>query len=118
MPKYLIEREIPGAAKLSAQELQAISQKLCAILDKMGSQIQWLQSYVTDEKVYCIYIASSEEVVREHARQGRIPGGSDFRDKDHDRSHNSGIVIQSAPHAPLKGLSSSHRDPQLKGERT
>jgi Protein of unknown function (DUF4242) len=73
MPKYLIEREIPGAGKLSAQELQAISRKSCGILEKMGSQIQWIQSYVTEDKVYCIYIAPNSEMVLEHARQGGFP---------------------------------------------
>jgi hypothetical protein len=73
MPKYVIEREIPEAGKLSAQELQAISQKSCGVLNQMGSQIQWLQSYVTDDKVYCVYIAPNEEMVREHARQGEFP---------------------------------------------
>ena len=73
MPKYVTEREIPGAGKLSAQELQAISQTSCGVLQKLGPQIQWLQSYVTDDKIYCIYIAPSEEMVREHARQGGFP---------------------------------------------
>jgi cell division inhibitor SulA len=73
MPKYLIEREIPGAGKLSAKELEAISQKSCSVLQKLGPQIQWVQSYVTDDKVYCVYIAPSEELVREHARQGGFP---------------------------------------------
>lgn len=73
MPKYVIERNIPGAGKLSAQELQAISQKSCGVLRGMGPQIQWLESYVTDEKIYCVYIASNEQMVREHARQGGFP---------------------------------------------
>ncbi len=73
MPKYVIEREIPGAGKLSAQELQAISQKSCGVLNQMGPQIQWVQSYVTDDKIYCLYIAPNEEMVREHARQGGFP---------------------------------------------
>ncbi len=73
MPKYVIEREIPEAGKLSAQELQAISQKSCGVLNRMGSQIQWVQSYVTDDKIYCVYIAPNEEMVREHARQGEFP---------------------------------------------
>ncbi len=73
MPKYVIEREIPGAGKLSGQELQAISQKSCGVLNQMGPQIQWLQSYVTDDKLYCVYIAPNEEMVREHARQGGFP---------------------------------------------
>ena len=73
MPKYVIEREIPEAGKLSVQELQAISQKSCGVLNQMGPQIQWVQSYVTDDKIYCVYIALNEEMVREHARQGGFP---------------------------------------------
>jgi len=73
MPKYLIEREIPGAGKLSANELQAISQKSCEVLNKMGPQIQWVQSYVTGDKIYCVYIAPNEQMVREHAKQGNFP---------------------------------------------
>jgi hypothetical protein len=73
MPKYVIEREIADAGKLSAQELAAISQKSCGVLSKMGPQIQWLESYVTDDKVYCVYIAPSEDEVREHAKQGGFP---------------------------------------------
>ena len=73
MPKYVIEREIPEAGKLSAEQLQAISQKSCGVLSKMGPQIQWVQSYVTDDKVYCVYIAPNEEMVREHAKQGGFP---------------------------------------------
>lgn len=73
MPKFVIEREIPGAGKLSPQELQAISQKSCNVLRGMGPQIQWVQSYVTDDKIYCVYVAPNEEAVREHARQGGFP---------------------------------------------
>ncbi|SFB14398.1 Protein of unknown function [Collimonas sp. OK607] len=73
MPKYVIEREIPGAGKLSSQELRAISQKSCSVLNTMGPQIQWLQSYVTGDKVYCVYIAPNEELIREHAQQGGFP---------------------------------------------
>lgn len=73
MPKYVIEREIPGAGKLSAQELNGIAQKSCGVLSKMGPSIQWLQSYVTDDKIYCVYIAPNEALVREHARQGGFP---------------------------------------------
>ena len=73
MPKYFIEREIPGAGKLTPQELQAISQKSCSVLSRLGPQIQWLESHVTGDKIYCIYIAPSEEMVREHARQGGFP---------------------------------------------
>lgn len=73
MPKYLIEREIPGAGDLTAEQLQSISQKSCGVLRGMGPQIQWVQSYVTGDKVYCVYIAPSEEMVREHAAQGGFP---------------------------------------------
>lgn len=73
MPKYVIERDIPGAGNLSAQELKGISQKSCGVLSGMGPQIQWLQSYVTGDKVYCVYIAPDEAMVREHARQGGFP---------------------------------------------
>ncbi len=73
MPRYVIERDIPGAGALSAQELQAISQKSCAVLDRLGPQIQWVHSYVTADKVYCVYIAENEDMVREHARQGGFP---------------------------------------------
>jgi hypothetical protein len=73
MPKYVIEREIPGAGKLSAAELKAISQKSCGVLQKLGPQIQWEHSYVTDDKVYCVYNSPNEEMVREHATQGGFP---------------------------------------------
>ncbi|HEX7999866.1 MAG TPA: DUF4242 domain-containing protein [Pyrinomonadaceae bacterium] len=73
MPKFLIEREIPGAGNLSTDELQAISQKSCGVLSSMGPQIQWVESYVTDDKVYCVYIAPDAEMVREHAQQGGFP---------------------------------------------
>jgi len=76
MPKYVIEREIPGAGKLTAEQLKGISQTSCGVLEKMGTQIQWLQSYVTDDKVYCVYIAPNEEIVREHAKQAGIPANS------------------------------------------
>jgi hypothetical protein len=73
MPKYVIERDIPGAGDLSVEELKGISQKSCGVLSNMGSQIQWLQSYVTEDKIYCVYIAPNEEMVREHAQQGGFP---------------------------------------------
>lgn len=73
MPKFLIEREISGAGQLSPTELQAISQKSCGILTELGPQIQWVQSYVTENKIYCIYIAPNEEMIREHARRGGFP---------------------------------------------
>lgn len=73
MPKYIIEREIPGAGSLTPQDLRAISQKSCAILNSMESSIQWLESYVTDDKVYCLYIAPDEAAIRAHAEQGEFP---------------------------------------------
>jgi hypothetical protein len=73
MPKYVIERDIPGAGKLTPAELQAISQKSCSVLGGMGPQIQWLESYVTADKIYCIYIAPDEASVCDHARQGGFP---------------------------------------------
>jgi hypothetical protein len=73
MPKYVIERDIPGAGKLSADQLQAISQTSCGVLNKLGPQIQWLHSYVTDDRIYCVYIAPNEELVRQHAQQGGFP---------------------------------------------
>jgi hypothetical protein len=73
MPKYLIEREIPGAGDLSEEQLQGISQKSCGVLQSMGPQIQWVQSYVTGDKVYCVYIAPDEAAVREHAERGGFP---------------------------------------------
>ena len=76
MPKYVIEREIPGAGSLSAETLQAISQKSCGVLRNLGPQIEWHHSYVTENKIYCVYIAPNEEVVREHAKQGGFPANS------------------------------------------
>jgi hypothetical protein len=73
MPKYVIEREIPGAGKLPASELEAISQKSCDVLRGMGPRIQWLQSYVTEDKIYCVYIAPDEATIREHAQKGGFP---------------------------------------------
>ena len=73
MPKYVIEREIPGAGNLTPADLQAISQKSCGVLSGLGPQIQWVQSYVTADKIYCVYIAPNEAMVREHARQGGFP---------------------------------------------
>jgi len=73
MPKYVIERVVPGAGKLSPAELKAMSQRSCNVLNELGPQIQWVQSYVTDNKLYCIYIAPNEEMVHEHARRGGFP---------------------------------------------
>jgi len=76
MPKYVIEREIPGAGNLSAEQLKSISQTSCGVLSNMGPQIQWVNSYVTADKIYCIYIAPNEDVVRQHASQGGFPANS------------------------------------------
>jgi Nickel responsive protein SCO4226-like len=73
MPKYLIERELPGAGKLSPEQLKAVSQKSCSVLNKLGPQIQWIQSYVTGDKIYCVYRAPNEAMVREHASLGGFP---------------------------------------------
>ena len=76
MPKFVIERELAGAGKLAKNELQAISQKSCGVLQSMGPQIQWLQSFVTDDKIYCVYIAPDEATVRAHAQKGGFPANS------------------------------------------
>ena len=73
MPKYLIERDIPGAGKLTPQELQGVAQKSCGVLQRLGPQIQWVHSYVTGDKVYCVYVAPNEEMVRKHAAEGGFP---------------------------------------------
>ena len=73
MPKYLIERDVPGAGSMTPQQLRALSEKSCGVLNRMGPQIQWKESYVTDDKLYCVYIAPNEELVREHARLGGFP---------------------------------------------
>ena len=76
MPKYVIEREIPGAGKLSSNELRGISQKSCGVLQELGPQVQWVHSYVTDDKIYCVYIAPDEAAVRKHAEMGGFPANS------------------------------------------
>jgi len=76
MPKFVIEREIPGAGKLTAEQLKGISQTSCGVLSKMGPQIQWVNSYVTGDKIYCVYIAPNADMVREHAKQGGFPANS------------------------------------------
>ena len=73
MPRFVIERNIPGAGKLGPEALQRVSQKSCSVLQAMGPQIQWVHSYVTDDKIYCVYLAPNEDVIREHARQGGFP---------------------------------------------
>lgn len=76
MPKFLIEREIPGAGALSERDLKAVSQKSCRALGQLEGQVQWQQSYVTGNKIYCVYIAPNEELIREHARLGGFPANS------------------------------------------
>lgn len=76
MPKYVIEREIPGAGNFTPEQLKAISQTSCGVLSKMGPEIQWVHSYVTTDKIYCVYNAPNEEMVREHAKQGGFPANS------------------------------------------
>ena len=73
MPKFIIERELPGAGDLSAEQLQGVSQKSCSVLRELGTTIQWVESYVTDDKIYCVYIAPNKELIEEHARQGGFP---------------------------------------------
>ena len=73
MPKYVIEREIPGAGKLSADQLHAIAQKSCGVLNELGPSVQWVHSYVTDDKIYCVYVAPDEAAVRKHAEMGGFP---------------------------------------------
>lgn len=73
MPKFIIEREIPGAGQLSAAELKAVSQKSCSIIRNLGPDIQWVESFVTDDKIYCVYIASDAEIIRKHAEVGGFP---------------------------------------------
>lgn len=73
MPKYIIERDLPGAGQLTAEQLTAIAQRSCAVLNELGPSIQWVHSYVTDDKIYCIYVAPSEEMVLKHAREGGFP---------------------------------------------
>lgn len=76
MPRFVIEREIAGAGKLGPQELKAISQKSCGVLQSMGPKIQWVQSFVTDNKIYCVYVAPDEETVRQHAQKGGFPANA------------------------------------------
>ena len=73
MPKYVIEREIPGAGKLTSDELKAISQKSCSVISKLGPSIQWVESFVTEDKIYCVYNAPNKEILKEHANQGGFP---------------------------------------------
>lgn len=86
MPKYVIEREIPGAGSLKPEQILAISQKSCSVLTNLGPQIQWLESYVTQDKMYCVYIAPNEAMVLEHASQGGFSRKPRFGSKADDRS--------------------------------
>lgn len=81
MPKYVIERNIPGAGKLTSNDMQGIAQKSCGVLQNMGPQIQWIHSYVTDDKIFCVYQAENEDQVREHARQGGFPANNVYQVK-------------------------------------
>ena len=76
MPKYVIEREIPGAGSFSDEDLKGISQKSCGVLDALGTSIQWIESYVTDDKIYCVYRADNEGLIRQHAEQGGFPANA------------------------------------------
>jgi len=96
MPKYVIEREIPGAGKLTAEQLKSISQTSCGVLNNLGPQIQWVQSYVTDDKIYCVYIAPNEEMVRKHAKEGGFPANSVSRVSTIRPDH--GRIIWSIPY--------------------
>ena len=81
MPKYVIEREIPGAGKFTPEQLHGIAQKSCGVLKKLGPEIQWVESFVTDDKIYCVYIAPNEAAVREHAKEGGFPANRIFEVK-------------------------------------
>lgn len=76
MPKYVIEREIPGAGQFSGEDLKGISQKSCSVLQELGPDIQWIHSYVTDDKIYCVYRSNSEDLIRQHAEKGGFPANS------------------------------------------
>ena len=91
MPKFMIERDIPGAGQWSADELKAISQRSCSVLTTLGPAIQWVESFVTDDRVYCLYIAPNEELIREHAAAGRLSGDGDTPDPVADRSRHGGL---------------------------
>ena len=100
MPKYVIERNIPGAGKMSEADLKAVSQKSCGVLRKLGSEIQWLQSYVTDDKIYCVYIAPNEAMVREHAKQGGVSCKLGCRCAQSDRSNDGRVACRRSNESP------------------
>ena len=97
VPKYAIEREIPGAGKLSAADLQGIAAKSRGVLQTLGPSIQWVHSYVTDDKLYCVYIAPNEALVREHAKRGGFPRKQDFRSSRDNRPDHCGVVSRRTP---------------------
>jgi hypothetical protein len=110
MPKYIIEREITGTGKLRKEQLEGISQKSCRVLKKLGPQIQWLESYVTDDKVNCVYIAPDEAAVREHAKQGGFPANR--------VSEVKGIIDPTTAEAEPVGIADSGAKPLTLGQRT
>ena len=92
MPNYVIEREIPGASNMTEEQVKEVALKSLGVLKELGPQIQWLHSYVTDDKVYCIYWAPNEEIIKEHARLGGISGQPDFRGSAHDGTRQRGLT--------------------------
>ena len=125
MPKYIIEREIPNAAALSPAELQAISQRSCAVLRELGPSIQWVQSYVTEDKITCVYIAPNADLIRSHAQARRIPGGScagggddhrpDDRGVERSRGHRQGIEGRRKSRRRLLGAAAPSSAPEPTG---
>lgn len=98
MPRYVIEREIPGAGKLNPDELRGVSEKSSSVLQQMGPQIQWIESYVTADKIYCVYVAPNEEMIRQHAAQGRLPRQQDLnRRRHHQPDDGGGSRLTDAP---------------------
>ena len=93
MPNYVIEREIPGASKMSEEQVKDAALKSLGVLKELGPQIQWLHSYVTDDKVYCIYWAPNEEIIKQHAQQARNPRQPDFRGSAHDGTRQRGLTL-------------------------
>ncbi len=96
MKKYVIERPIPGVGSLTRDELHAASTRSCVALDELGPDIQWVHSYVTDDKIYCVYLAANEQLIREHARARAISRGEDFRRARNDRSHDADRDVPAA----------------------
>ena len=94
MPKFVIEREIPGVGRLPADSMRTLSKKSCEVLEKMGPSIQWVESFVTNDKLYCVYIAPDEEAVRQHAAQGGFPGEPHLRRQADDRPHHRRVAAR------------------------